>query len=365
MIYTIYPFKDATIYEKTESLNTGLDSILELSHEMVDANSSIYNSRILMYFNLDDLNEKINSSIIPSSSLYYLSLRTADVKEVPQEYKIYAYPLSSSWTNGTGQYASRPNITDGVSWKYRSSKKIASVWEPTQSLNPNVTGSYNTSIGGGTWWTYNNLICSESFYYKTSDVYMNISPTINAWISGSIQNDGLIIKFDESLENLPDYFTTLQFFSLESNTIYVPRLHVIWDDSQFITGSLTESSDENININVKLKKYYTKEERAKIRITVNQKYPQKTYTTQSYQLINYYLPETSYYEIRDAHSDEIIIPFSNEGTKISCDENGSYFNIWMNSFQPERFYRILVKMERNEENNIKIFDNTFYFKVTR
>ena len=51
MIYTIYPIKDATIYEKTESINTGLDAILELSHEMVNNSSSIYNSRILMKFN--------------------------------------------------------------------------------------------------------------------------------------------------------------------------------------------------------------------------------------------------------------------------------------------------------------------------
>lgn len=365
MIYTIYPFKDATIYEKTESLNSGLDSILELSHEMVDINGEIFNSRALIYFDINDLKDKINTSKIPTSSLYYLSLRVSDVKEVPQEYSIYAYPVSSSWINGTGQYASRPPITDGVSWKYRSSQKIATQWEPTQSLNLNVTGSYNTKVGGGTWWTYNNLICSESFYYESSDLYMNITPMVNAWISGSIQNDGLILKFDDTIENLPEYFSSIKFFGLESNTIYVPRLQVVWDDSTFTTGSLSEVSDENININVKLKKYYSKDEKVKIRIYANKKYPQKTYTTEAYQLINYYLPESSYYEIRDAHSDEIIIPFSTEGTKISCDESGNYFNLWMNGFQPERFYRVLVKIEKENGDNIQIFDNNFYFKVTR
>lgn len=365
MIYTIYPFKDATIYEKTESLNTGLDSILELSHEKINNSTATYNSRILMYFNLQDLQEKINSSKISPSANYYLSLRTTDVREVPQEYSIYAYPISSSWTNGTGQYASRPNITDGVSWKYRTSTQSAIEWEPTQSLNPNVTGSYYTKKGGGTWWTYNNLICSESFFYESSDLYMNVTPIINSWLNGTIENDGLILKFEDTIETLPEYFSSIKFFGLESNTIYVPRLQVIWDDSTFTTGSLNEASDENININVKLKKYYSKDEKAKIRIYANKKYPQKTYTTEAYQLINYYLPESSYYEIRDAHSDEIIIPFSTEGTKISCDESGNYFNLWMNGFQPERFYRVLVKIEKENGDNIQIFDNNFYFKVTR
>ena len=32
MIYSIYAEKDTTIYEKTELKNSGLDSLLELSH---------------------------------------------------------------------------------------------------------------------------------------------------------------------------------------------------------------------------------------------------------------------------------------------------------------------------------------------
>ena len=39
MIYTLYANRDATIYEKTESLNTGIDSVLELSHECAKSGS--------------------------------------------------------------------------------------------------------------------------------------------------------------------------------------------------------------------------------------------------------------------------------------------------------------------------------------
>ena len=48
MIYTIYANHDATIYEKSQSLNSGIDSILELSHQSnTNDTSSMFNSRIL------------------------------------------------------------------------------------------------------------------------------------------------------------------------------------------------------------------------------------------------------------------------------------------------------------------------------
>jgi hypothetical protein len=81
--------------------------------------------------------------------------------------------------------------------------------------------------------------------------------------------------------------------------------------------------------------------------------------------INYYLPSSSYYEVRDAHTDEIILPFDISGSKISCDGTSSYFNLWMDSFQPERFYRIVVKTETNGRDTVQLFDNNYYFKVTR
>ena len=53
MIYTIYPNFDATIYERSQSMNTGIDAILELSHQSRGTEtSSMYNSRILMKFNI-------------------------------------------------------------------------------------------------------------------------------------------------------------------------------------------------------------------------------------------------------------------------------------------------------------------------
>ena len=389
MIYALYAQKDATIYERTETKNTGLDSLLELSHELVGS-SSKYNSRILMKFDFTEVEERINANKISQNAKYYLSMKSAYVAEIPQEYTVYAYPLSSSWTNGTGRFFNTPVTTDGVSWRYRTAKSVGTEWDipPTianyewdtlsqtwvdanilfgVNLSANVTSSYWSKEGGGTWWDYDNLECTQSFSFESSDLYMDITQIAKKCVTGSgrFENDGLILKFGDEIEGSTQTLNSLRFFGTDSNTIYVPRIHVIWDDSTFVTGSLSQISVDNLNINLKLKKFYSQDEKARIRIYANKKYPQKNYTTQSYQTINYYLQSSSYYQILDAHTDEVIIPFDTVGTKISRDGTGSYFNVWMNSFQPERFYRIALKVETDGGDTVQIFDNNYYFKVTR
>jgi len=390
MIYTLYAQKDTTIYEKFETLNSGLDPLLELSHEKASTSSLVYNSRVLMKFDMSEIESRVDAGKISQNAKYYLSLRSADVREIPQEYTVYAYPLSSSWTNGTGKYFNNPITTDGASWKYRTSKTIGVEWDiPPAILNYEwdnasltwvdanllfgvnlsayVTASYNSKEGGGTWWTYDNVECTQSFSYESSDIYMNISQIAKKWITGSgrFVNDGLIMKFSQELENSGESLTSLKFFGTDSNTIYVPRLHVVWDDSIFITGSLTRVDVDGLIPNIKLKKFYSQDEKPKIKIHANKRFPQKNYTTEAYNLTNYYLPTSSYYEVRDAHTDEVILPFDYTGSKISCDGTSSYFNLWMNSFQPERFYRIVLKVETSGGDNVQIFDNNYYFKVTR
>ena len=392
MIYTIYAQKDATIYEKTETQNSGLDQLLELSHlyEGSSGSNKIYNSRFLIKFDMSDIENKLNSGKISQNAKYYLSLKTVDAKELPREYKIYAYPISSSWINGTGRFYNKPISTDGVSWKYKTSKNVGVMWDIPPGVSSyewdeisqtwiqddgiwgnnvsiNVTSSYFTNEGGGTWWDYDNLECTQSFNWQSSDLYMDVTNIAKKWVTGStrIDNDGFILKFSNEIETSTETLSSLRFFGTDSNTIYVPRLHIVWDDSEFITGSLTPADEFGTNINVKLKKFYSENEKAKIRINVNKLYPQKSYSTASYHNVNYYLPSSSYYEIKDAHTDEIILPFDYTGSKISCDSIGNYFNLWMNAFQPERFYRVVIKVETDGGDVLTIYDNNYYFKVTR
>jgi hypothetical protein len=48
-------------------------------------------------------------------------------------------------------------------------------------------------------------------------------------------------------------------------------------------------------------------------------------------------------------------------TKISADSSNSYFTIYMNGLEPERYYQILLKVVLNGETII--LDDNYYFKI--
>ena len=91
------------------------------------------------------------------------------------------------------------------------------------------------------------------------------------------------------------------------------------------------------------------------------------YVTSSNYLNIGYFTTASYYSIRDAHTEEIIIPFDNEFTKLSADTNGMYFKLFMNGLQPERYYRLEYRIQSGSgvEETDQFFDEGFTFKDTQ
>lgn len=397
MIHAIYAEKDATIYEISESLNTGLDSTLELAHHSIQnvASGSYtkYNSRILIKFNLGPIQTKISQGKIPTGSAakYYLSLRCHDASEIPTEYTVYGHPLSGSWSNGTGRFYQSPQPTNGASWKYRTSRAAGVEWDIPVIVDsytwdeiyltwvdsdfyfgsgvPSlyVTSSYTTTEGGGNWYFGNEYDVSQSFSWSTSDIYMDVSRIVNRWLTGSqaIGNDGIILKYSSTDEKSNEDFGSMKFYGADSNTIYVPRLLVYWDDSRFVTGSLSPLTDDSIMITAKLKSKYKESEQAKIRLHARAMYPRKSWVTSSAYMEVKYLPTSSYWELRDALTNDVIYPFDDTGSKISCDANGNYFNCWMDGLQPERFYKFWYKVVKDGGDTINIYDDGQTFKVIR
>jgi len=76
------------------------------------------------------------------------------------------------------------------------------------------------------------------------------------------------------------------------------------------------------------------------------------------------VPTSSFYSILDSVTDDVIIPFDETATRIDCDSNGSFFKLRMDSFFPERFYKIKLKIERDSGDDVQTFDD-FYFKVVK
>jgi len=375
--YFIFPEKDTTIYSHPDrdTLNTGNDEILELVKEKGSTNSLYYPSRILLQFSNTNIQTAINKSNNFTASLQLFS---TEHKNLSQEQSIEIFAVSQSWNEGTGRYSNLPTSSNGSSWVYRDNNITQTKWT-TSSFAVATTGSIgNSSItqGGGVWYTGSAFKSSQSFSNADLlDLDVNVTSIVQKFSASlyasqiypnGITNYGFIIKNSDSIEeNVSSSNGELQYFSADTHTIYPPRLTFKWDDSLFIdtaTGSAKTSGDLNVSL-YSNKKEYNKNDIAKIKIHVRDKYPNRSFVTSSNYLDVGYFTTSSYYSIRDAHTEEIIIPFDNNCTKLSADSEGMYFNLYMNGLQPERHYRILFKHINND--GTQIYDNNYHFKVIR
>lgn len=370
----IYPTRDTTIYEQHERRNTGSDQILQLYKtvpNVPDEDGIIYegtyNSRILMTFNTNYINDEINKGNIPRNAEYFLNLKATKAIEQPIEYTIEVRALSQNWENGRGYFNDYPEITEGVSWKYRNGyyQESGILWG-TGSLATGTTASFATKPGGGTWYTSSNYLSSYTFDYPVMpDVRINVTDTIKAWLSGSIPNNGFIIKRTDAEEQSQDYIGPLNYFGIDTHTIYMPYLEASWDDSSFTnTGSIPQVQDE-FSIYVKnIRKEYKRSDKVVFRIGARDSYPVQTYSTSSRYLLEKRLTTSSYYAIKDTVTDNYIVPFDTGSTRISIDEKGSYFVFDMSTLLPERYYEIIFEIHQN--NNVRnTYEDGYYFKVTR
>jgi hypothetical protein len=360
MVLRYYPTKDATLYEDYSERNTGLDAILEINKIVVG--SSSYNSRAVIDFDYASISASIVSlGYNPNNFTYNLKLFVSDANEIPTDYSLYCHPLSNDWSMGVGRYGNSPQTTDGVSWAYRrSSLDLATSWQ-TASFTAGTTGSWTTTAGGGNWYT--GSVASQSFSYTTADLNIDVTNIIRQVQSGSISFNGFILKKSPTDESSANTFKSLKFFSKDTHTVYSPILEAKYDDS-IVTGSLTAiNTDEDFNIiAVNLKPSYSEKSTPTLRISARYRFPALTFATQSEYVVRYTLPTGSQYAIYSAQSDDAIINFS-EFTKISADNTSNYIKLHLDSFQPERYYRLLLKVPQDSGYNI--YDGNWIFKVTR
>jgi len=364
-VYKIFPTKDATIYSLYPNKNTGLDEIIETSLEIGNSENPFpQTSRFLIKYDTNDITNVINNLISGSEWKSNLRCFIATGEAISSDTTLEVYPISQSWDMGNGKYSFIPEIQNGVSWIWRNYTS-GSMWE-TSSYSPGTTGSYSTSssMGGGTWYVTQSLSGSQVLsYYSDKDINIDVTNIVKAWYSASIENEGFIIKQKEEFIDNINVQPKIKYFSVDSNTIYPPYLEFMWENNIFSTGSsslpILNDSQCVITIGENLGQFYN-DSISKFRVYSRPEYPARTFQTSSYYVQNYYLPDNSYYAIKDLYTNEYVIDFSNY-TKLSRDETSSYFNIYMNGLQPERYYTILIKIEIDGQTII--FNDNYNFKI--
>lgn len=346
-IYKLYPTKDASIYSQYPDMNTGLDAILDASAYLYSGVP--YVSRYLIQFSTNQITDVINSKISGSSFVSYLKNYAALVSGLTLDTTMEIHPVSQSWGMGTGHCGDNPEVDNGVSWIWRD-----------------YSGSVAWNVTGGEY--YNSPAYTYAFDYENPlDISVDVTTTVVLWYSGSMNNNGFLLKLPDSKEFVenPNNNITCRYFSFDTNTIYPPQLEFKWVDYNFNTGSSTNTILSTLETFVSLynnEKVYHSGSLIRFRIAAIPKYPTRSFQTSSYYGTNFYLPESqSLYALKDAETNDYVINFDSDYTRISADSTSSYFDLYTDGLEPERYYNVLIKTTIG--GITKVFNEDLLFKI--
>ena len=361
-VYKIFPTRDATLYSAYPNMNTGDDAILEVSNTFPDINPSPRVARSIIDFEGSHILEVWNNHLSSSNDNWqaYLRLYAAEVSGIDQDTKLETVLISGSFDNGSGQFNDKPQSTNGVSWNWRYYSS-SGAWDTPGGDILDTTSSYSP--------------VTQSFDKRTvKDLNVNVKELVEVILGEdslvlygrlvSAGQDAFMVKLSDSQENISGSANqpSFKFFSVDTNTIYPPQLEFRWND--FVTSSTAPSEITTSDLQVALDSnpgIFYSESINRFRLNVRPEFPVRTFQTASLYTTNFSLPTASYYAVKDLDTNEYVIDFDTSYTKISNDNSGSYFDLYMNGLEPERYYKILIQTTVDGSTMVK--DEDYIFKV--
>ena len=336
---------DASIYERYANLNTGHDEILEVGKKQDKLEISNGRVRSLVKFTLTDL---VGA---PTNSDAYLSLKVAKATKLNQNELVYVYPVSRSWEEGSGYFDSDGFVTvsnDGATWNVYAS---GSDWSGSMP-----------AAGTGSDYNLTPMVSSSVEDIRNDEIRIDVTDIVQPMISGSSKssNYGLLLTFSGSAESDLNNKGNIKFFSRQTHTVHAPLLELVWSNQSFATGSLKTLTSLDIEIAPKnMRAEYEAGSVSKVRFTVRDRYPAKTFANTRRFDNRYYLPSGSVYSVTDAAAGTTIVPFDLY-SHVDCDTTGSYVMLDTKPLYKNRFYDLSVKTTLGSE---VYFSRPFRFKV--
>ena len=204
---------------------------------------------------------------------------------------------------------------------------------PTPSLSQwNLAGIDTVNYGG-----------IQTFNDVSGDVRMDITNMVYAWITGMIENHGIIVMHASEADDI-DY-GKLRFFAKETNTTYSPYIEVATTYTRYDIGKYNIIDDSNIVVSAtNAHKKYSRNSNIRVTLSARNKFQRKLYTDNVMKFDgDFVLPRDSYYSILDANSNEVIVPYS-ECSRVACDPIiGNYIDIHNSIMKVGRCYKIMIK----------------------
>jgi len=221
------------------------------------------------------------------------------------------------------------------SWSISHSASINHLTRSRDSFVVRFTGSQHT-IGSS----------KQTGIYNCSFIMdPNVTASLSAFLSGATEHEFKISW--RSLDNSVTYASTYQ-------------------DFKFDLGEFANIEQRNYATNIiNLKPEYQKGEKIRLRVFI-QDYDadQKTYkfVTENKSVI---VPNM-YWRIKKLYTNQIVIPWNEDATKLSYDSDGMYFDFWTSDFDLNVIYQIDFLVKSNGIGKDLFIENPgFIFKVVK
>ena len=164
--------------------------------------SSLELSRVLVKFPIEQIIQDRSIDIIPSQGEVDFILKLSNAvhpNTLPKKYSLVVNALSRSWDEGFGLDMESYKDTGPVNW-----------------ISASSTEAWATE--GGDY--YSSPEFSQYFEKGTEDLEINITSVVEDWISGDLDNNGLVVRLSSSLESEERSYYTKKFFSRTSEYFF-------------------------------------------------------------------------------------------------------------------------------------------------
>jgi hypothetical protein len=159
-------------------------------------------SRILIQFPIEQIQQDRENGNLPASGSVQFILKMDNAvhpNTLPKKYNIVVNPLSRSWSEGSGLDMETYRDLGISNW-----------------VSASATEAWSSE--GGDYYVDSEY----KQYFDTGDENLNVDVTdlVESWMTGSIDNNGLIIRLSSSLEDDTRSYYTKKFFARGSEFFY-------------------------------------------------------------------------------------------------------------------------------------------------
>ena len=195
-------------------------------------------SRILIKFDYNKIAELTSSSLDTNHPSFNVTLELFEAvlgAPVPEDFKIVAYPLSRSWSEGSGRNIAQFTDIDAANF-------LTASYSPSSVLLWNTSGSGARGFMGDSDVDYmiSGAIGSSTLDFGSTQYFrdgpgklsLNVTNVVSASIANIVQNHGFRITYSGSYESDRKTRFVKRFASRHArDPLITPRLVFTWDDS--------------------------------------------------------------------------------------------------------------------------------------